>query len=175
MSHVAGGLVALLVVVFIALQIRTSAEAVEHEPFLSNYPMYSWTWESRAEFDAGRALKFTSYRFVRPDGAEITDRNTKNQLVSITQGLLDPQNDTPAGLKTNMQELEDPRAVRIIISRLAFDWDAGDYYWKARNAEIGTIQPAAAEWYPAASFERLRVERPPDPVHAPYPASGRQQ
>lgn len=175
MSPVAGGLVALLVVLFIALQIRTSAEAVEHEPFLSNYPMYSWTWESREQFDAARDLKFTSYRFVRADGAEITDEAAKEQLVSITQGLLDPYNDTPTGLKTKMQTLEDPRAVRIIISRRAFDWDAGDYYWKARNVEIGTIRPTTAEWYPAAGFERVRVQRPPDPGHEPYPASGRQQ
>jgi hypothetical protein len=44
-------------------QTTASAAAIEVEPFVSNYPMYSWTYESPAAFNAAYEANSRSYSF----------------------------------------------------------------------------------------------------------------
>lgn len=58
------GLATSVAVAFLVTQqVAISAERVEQIPFFSNYPMYNWTYDSEAKFNAQVREKFAAYHF----------------------------------------------------------------------------------------------------------------
>jgi hypothetical protein len=62
-------------------QVAISAERVEQIPFFTNYPMYNWTYDSEAEFNARVRDKFTVYQFR--DATQDSDPNIERNIEEL--------------------------------------------------------------------------------------------
>ncbi|HWT21986.1 MAG TPA: hypothetical protein VN213_00615 [Solirubrobacteraceae bacterium] len=137
-APVAAAIVAFLVV----QQAAMAREGVEQMPFFSNYPMYSYTRESPAEFNAELApIKFYRYR-VLAEGAgpprDVTSRLDPNQVGYLRDAALwrmrygdDPldedQREALATVRDSYRERfgEDLRRVRLLTTPRLFDFANG--------------------------------------------------
>lgn len=89
---------ALAIVLLTVSQIYASAQRLEYEPLVSNYPMYSGTWPSRDAFMASiRWSKLLDYHYAArddaggridvPDGAGIISSNDQGKVIDLVRAL----------------------------------------------------------------------------------------
>lgn len=149
----------ILVVVLVAQQVVVSALKVEQEPFVSNFPMYSGTYESEEAFNAGNS-KFLEYDYeaVSPTGrrTDVTPRieeiaGTDTLLKAYearTEGGLDE--DEATDLEEQLRELasryeqtygEELAQVRVIARRSAgFDFERGTFDRRIVETNTETVE-----------------------------------
>lgn len=137
---------AAVVAVLIAAQAWASYRAIEIEPLLSNYPMYSITYESGEHFERSQArLLFES------DGMDITDQVRAAEGAGMLGDIVE-QEDAEAG-DARSQDLaafraryaglygQSPAVIDVIRESDPFDWSAGRYLPLART-RLGTVRLA---------------------------------
>jgi hypothetical protein len=145
LTWVHGGVVATLV----ATQAWASYRAIEIEPLLSNYPMYSITYQSPEHFE---------YSHGRPhfeaEGSDITDRVVAAGGANTVQTIAERQRQGAAVGPELASALADfggryaalfgtaPAAVDAVLWVEPFDWQAGRYLPPARE-HMGTVQLSA--------------------------------
>jgi hypothetical protein len=132
------------IVAFIVVQQAVMArESVEQMPFFSNYPMYSYTHESPAAFNAHVApIKFYRYRVFTDGGdgheQDVTTRLTDNEVGYLRDALItrlrsgdDPLGEAEReGLSTVRAAYQErfgqdlPRVTQVTAPRL-FDFAGG--------------------------------------------------
>jgi len=136
---------ALLVVVLIASQLWVSARAIEIEPFVSNYPMYAYTWSSTEEFE-----RHQSRTRFEADGKDISDRIEAAGGEDVLRQMVTRNDDS----ESNRDDIEEDRAdfiarytriyggvppsIDVILLQRPFDWQRGRYLPPTRS-RIGTL------------------------------------
>jgi hypothetical protein len=155
-TAVAGLAVWALVSAVVAEQVVASDRRFEREPLISDYPMYAWTFDSTAAFDLSRERKLSRYRLEMP-----TRENVTSKLVAVAgdEYVLDLAYALRAGQEPSPDLLERIREIRatyvrsygteledvvIRIDRRSFDWDAGRFAWKERDALLARVDLATA-------------------------------
>jgi len=187
-----------LVAVFVAQQVVVSAEGVEQEPFLSNYPMYAYTWDSEEEFNEDNS-KFSNYRFERLDEAgrrvDVTRRIEEigghDTLVSAFEAKADEDSsdsEEAAELRRTVGALSSRyerryghplRRVRVVHERTAgYDFDRAAFDRQVVERTAHVVDTADLEVAPstAARFAAPRVagqRRPPKGFSERRPREGR--
>lgn len=142
----------------IAQQVVASALQVEVEPLLSNYPMYSNTYQSPDAWDRQEyyAIRYWRWHFDAdtPSGTvDVTDRirslpsaeRTFHDLYVDTRGQpgpLSPSQRQNLGAVRRAYEARYgpmPAQIRLSYDRQAFDWRLGQFYWAAQREHAGTL------------------------------------
>jgi hypothetical protein len=119
----------------IATQLIASGLWIEREPLLSNYPMYSHTYESPAEFDRHMAWRFTSVSDVRLDGtSQIQDwprlsEHTRRMLLIMSESADELSREDLAGICSDVGQWAGsvPQTLSLTATRSGFDWAAGAF------------------------------------------------
>jgi len=152
--------VLILLSVLITEQTGISLAGQEREPLMSNYPMYSYTFGSRDEFDARikPLSRFNDFRFaVEEDGRrrDVTDELETTGLGEILEAsIIDPEFELdPARLDTARENYAQafgtspPDEVRATRVRIVFDWDEGEFKRvpQAGSTAVSTSSPAALD------------------------------
>ena len=120
-------------------QALASISAVEVEPLLSNYSMYSSTFESPEAFERARYRKMQRLRFTA-EGADVSAR--VQAIQNASENLLDAAEDIAAGQRIREQVMTpllgvrneyqarygiDLDVVTVTAERITFDWQQGRF------------------------------------------------
>jgi hypothetical protein len=139
---------AAVVTTLVVAQVGASWHAIEIEPLLSNYPMYSYTYDSPEHFERAQAVvRFES------EGIDITDRvrdvgggrDALLTMVDRTSGPDEPDPELAATLKDFGSRYAQtyasaPREIDVIfLKQQPFDWVAGRYLQPQRE-RVGTVK-----------------------------------
>lgn len=125
---------------FIAEQSAVSWAGEEREPLLSNYPMYSYTFDSREEFEKRNENlpRFNDFAYTARIGGktvDVTERVRTTGFQDIFEStLLDPEyeadpDDIEAARRNYEAEYKEPVPEEITARRIRikFDWDDGEF------------------------------------------------
>jgi hypothetical protein len=150
-SHAARHLTPLhaaVIIVLVGAQLWASYRAIEIEPLLTNFPMYSITYESPEHFEHSRErLLFEA------DGADITDRVRAAEGVRTLETVAQQQQKDAvnADASTELNEFRSrysrlygssPPAIDVLFVRKdPFDWEHGTYLPEIRE-RLGTVHLA---------------------------------
>jgi hypothetical protein len=126
-------------------QIVASVTAIEYEPLISNYPMYSHTYKSPAVFDRNMAWRYTNVTSVWVDGIDRIDQwprleeSSQRWLLSLADGTDTP---TPADIAVICTAVKNwngmlPVVLSVKATRGGFDWPNGRF----RPQEALNVQP----------------------------------
>jgi hypothetical protein len=139
---------AAVVVLLVGVQVFASAQRLEVEPLVSNYPMYSHTFESPAEFDRWSVrVRFEASGVDITDRVEIADGD--NTLHAIARETIERGAPTDASLR-ELAEFrgayaerygELPPAIDVIEVSHPFDWEAGRYL-PPTSRRLGAVELA---------------------------------
>lgn len=161
------GIHASIVILVCALQLTASAARIEVEPLMSDYPMYSDTYESTADFD--RRVRHGVFSLLAViDGQEIdatalfqrlkVDGIFRSALERLVWGEYVSE-DMKAGFLRGVSLVESDiggKLTRISLKadQQTFDWTRGRFDWKYRDTVIGTLdlQPLTFQRNPAVSY-----------------------
>jgi uncharacterized membrane protein YkgB len=139
---------AALVVALIGTQLWASARVIEIEPFISNYPMYAYTWSSTEEFD-----RHQSRTRFEAGGTDISNRIEAADGEDTLRRMAAQNEDSDSSRAAREEDLADfsaryrrmygslPPAIDVILVRRPFDWQRGRYLPQTRE-RIGTVHLA---------------------------------
>lgn len=135
-----------VVVALVVTQIWASIRAIEIEPLLSNYPMYSITYQSPEHFERSHGRPH-----FEAEGSDITDRvaaaGGASALFNIAERLKEGAPLSPE-LASALAEFGGryatlfgvvPPAIDAVLLTEPFDWQAGRYLPPARE-RVGTVR-----------------------------------
>jgi len=135
-----------VVVALISAQVYASYRAIEVEPLLTNFPMYSITYESPEHFEHSR-----EQLLFEADGVDITDR-VREAMGASTLEAFAQQPPRGGGADRPAAELTEfcsryttlygacPSSVDVLLLRRnPFDWQAGRYL-PERRQPLGTVR-----------------------------------
>lgn len=137
---------AALVAVLVLAQIYASYRAIEVEPLLSNFPMYSLTYESPDHFERSR-----EQMLFEASGVDITDRVREAMGASTLEALAQSseRSTVPDQELAELTEFRSrymtlygatPPAIDVfLLRRNPFDWQEGRYL-PERRERLGTVQ-----------------------------------
>ncbi len=115
---------------FVLMQAIVTVAGIEREPYFSNFPMYSDTYNSTDEFDEETRARYTRVVSAEAGGTSFTDKvlalpqDAKSTLVRIAEGTRYSQD----GLRDVCTRLDPvPPAVELTVERTAFNWRAGRF------------------------------------------------
>lgn len=129
------------VAVLVAVQFYAVRHQFQVEPFVSNFPMYSGTFASPADYDAAMSWRTTRLEAVRGDERDIrpvVEALPDDQRIDLfrlaehwAQGATTTPVPGPGRIEPLCQEHAKraslPREVDISISRGRFDWTTGTF------------------------------------------------
>ena len=139
------------------LQVSASLFRIEVEPVMSDYPMYSNTYESTDDFDRRtELLRFSYIGETNGDQVNISqilddldlDGPVRDALLEVSRHGLTEEENTPltkAIERLNASAEEQYDRVELRADRRAFDWTNGVFYWKARNELIAAFELGSFE------------------------------
>lgn len=140
---------AFVVAIALIAQLYASAVAVEREPFLSNFPMYSSTFASTQDFDRNTDYAFTNVRAASGDGRdhlplfEGLGKDDGIALVRMSEATAPaPINDSRVGLAQlthvcqayRLRSGQLPASLTLVVERGGFDWSRGQFRSRAQVA-----------------------------------------
>ena len=148
---------AAVVAVVVTAQVLASYQRLEIEPLVSNYPMYSHTYESPEQFDRDTArVRFES------EGVDITERvETAGGADVLRRIAMDAGEQRP--VERSREALADfgrrfterygaaPSQVDVVVLRNPFDWQRGRYLPPALE-RLGTVHLATGIIDPTSSL-----------------------
>jgi hypothetical protein len=148
---------AAVVAALVGQQVLMSIAGLEIEPVLSNYPMYSGTYASPAEFEAFRYRKMQQAVFAA-DGRDVSEQ--LRDIPNAEENLLDAAEDIAAGtmpddgVLTILRRLRteyharfgsDLALVTVSADRVPFDWEQGVFKPPVRVRIAEVPLPATIE------------------------------
>jgi len=138
------------------LQITASTLRIERAPFMSDYPMYSTTYTSIAEFqeqNPGQSTYHFSVRFA--DGTQQSasqvfedlglDEVVRDAFADIRDGNQDAVEDTAPVIASAAKQLaehygEPISGITVLLDERGFNWETGKYYWRQIRTPVYTFE-----------------------------------
>lgn len=152
-------------VALVAQQVAVSGAQIEEEPILSNFPMYSYTWQSEDEFNQENS-KFDVYRYEAKDASgrrvDITPRieaiNGSEALLSAyeaSEGGEELDEDEEVDLQRELKALDSVyertfgqplERVYVVSERTAgYDFERGAFDNRVVDRTTEVVEPATFE------------------------------
>ena len=149
---------ATVVALLVGVQLWASAREVEVQPFVSNYPMYAYTWSSTDEFERGQVRMH-----FEAGGIDITDRVNSIDGHGVLRDIVEAEKGHGRDLQKQLGRFaagyqerygEAPPAIDVVLIHRPFDWQNGKYLPEFReyvdtirfnsNAQVRSSPPSAA-------------------------------
>ena len=144
-----------------ALQLTASILRIEQQPLLSDYPMYSNTYESTAAFDDARAIPDRELRFITQTSTGIRDVSAAVERTGLYGPLRDVFRDLGRGealspelrnrvvwISKRYQGITGEPLGMVTLHRdeQGFDWSTGSFFTKEIDTPVMTLDTERLTW-----------------------------